>query len=112
MTPEQIEKLCAEARHRLQLYINRMAAQHIRRMRQTRICSLVEACINVLIGFTINFFANILILPLIGFNITAGQNIFIGVLYTIVSVARSYAIRRWFNARLHAAAQAIAVKVA
>lgn len=81
-------------------------------MRQTRIGSLVEAGINVLIGFTINFFANILILPLIGFHITVGQNIFIGVLYTIVSVARSYAIRRWFNARLHAAAQAIAVKVA
>ena len=81
-------------------------------MRQTRVGSLVEACINVLIGFTINFFANLVILPLIGFHITVGQNIFIGVLYTIVSVARSYAIRRWFNARLHAAAQAIAGRVA
>lgn len=81
-------------------------------MRQTRIGSLVEACINVLIGFTINFFANLVILPLIGFHITPGQNLFIGVLYTIVSVTRSYAIRRWFNARLHAAAQAIAGRVA
>ncbi len=81
-------------------------------MRQTRIGSLVEACINVLIGFAINFFANLMILPLIGFNITVGQNVFIGVLYTIVSVARSYAIRRWFNARLHSAAQAVAGRLA
>lgn len=81
-------------------------------MNQSRLGSLIEACINVLIGFTINFFANILILPLIGFHITVGQNLFIGVLYTVISVARSYVIRRWFNARLHAAAQAIAVRVA
>lgn len=77
-------------------------------MNQTRLGSLIEACINVLIGFAINFVANMLILPLIGFHITAGQNLFIGVLYTFVSVARSYVIRRWFNARLHAAAQALA----
>jgi hypothetical protein len=81
-------------------------------MNQTRLGSLIEACINVLIGFSINFSANMLILPLIGFHITPGQNLFIGVLYTLVSVARSYVIRRWFNARLHAAAQSLAGKVA
>ncbi len=77
-------------------------------MNQTRLGSLIEACINVMIGFTINFIANMAILPLIGFHITAGQNLFIGVLYTIISVCRSYVIRRWSNARLHAAAQALA----
>jgi hypothetical protein len=77
-------------------------------MNQTRLGSLIEACINVMIGFIINFIANMMILPLIGFHITAGQNLFIGVLYTIISVCRSYVIRRWFNARLHAAAQALA----
>jgi hypothetical protein len=30
------------------------------------------------------------------------------VLYTIISVARSYVIRRWFNARLHHAAHMLA----
>ena len=34
MTPEQTEKLAAEARKRLADYINRMAAQQIRRMRE------------------------------------------------------------------------------
>jgi hypothetical protein len=80
-------------------------------MTQTRLGSFIEACINVLIGFWINFLANLVILPLIGFHISVGQNLFIGVLYTIVSVARSYVIRRWFNARLHAAAERIAERV-
>ena len=73
-------------------------------MKQTRLGSFIEACINVLIGFAINFAANLVILPLIGFQISVGQNLFIGVLYTIISVARSYAVRRWFNARIHRAA--------
>lgn len=74
-------------------------------MTQTRLGSFVEACINVAIGFAINFMANLLILPLIGFHISIKQNLFIGVLYTLISVARSYTVRRWFNARIHRAAQ-------
>lgn len=80
-------------------------------MNQTKLGSFIEACINVLIGFTINFIANMLILPLIGFHITPGQNLFIGVLYTIISVARSYVVRRWFNARLHAASMRAAERI-
>jgi hypothetical protein len=76
--------------------------------RQTRLGSLIEACINVLIGFGINFTANLIILPLIGFQISVGQNLFIGVLYTVISVVRSYTIRRWFNTRIHAAALKLA----
>ena len=64
---------------------------------QSRKGSFIEACINVLIGFWINFFANLVILPMVGFHITISQNLYIGLLYTIVSVARSYVIRRWFN---------------
>lgn len=81
-------------------------------MNQTRIGSLIEAWANVAIGFLINFCANLLILPLIGFHISVGQNLFIGVLYTVISVARSYCIRRWFNSRLHSAAQRIAQRMA
>jgi hypothetical protein len=77
-------------------------------MNQTRLGSLIEALFNVVIGFAINMLANMLILPLVGFHITLGQNLFIGVLYTVVSVVRSYCVRRWFNARLHAAAQRLA----
>lgn len=43
-------------------------------MNQTKLGSLIEASFNVAIGYAINFTANMLILPLIGFNISvAGQ---------------------------------------
>ena len=75
---------------------------------QTRLGSFIEAWINVFIGFGINFVANLLILPLFGYTPTLWENFQIGVLFTIVSVARSYFVRRWFNARLHAAAERLA----
>ena len=72
---------------------------------QTRQSSFIEACFNVLIGFWVNFFANLMILPAFGFNaLTIELNLYIGAAYTLVSVVRSYAIRRWFNARIHRAA--------
>lgn len=77
-------------------------------MNQTKLGSFYEACINVLIGFTINYFANLLIFPLFGFHISPGANFIMGLLYTVISVARSYFIRRHFNARLHALAQRMA----
>jgi len=77
-------------------------------MNQTKLGSLIEASFNVAIGYAINFTANMLILPLIGFNISVAQNLLLGALYTIISVVRSYAVRRWFNKRLHSAAQRMA----
>jgi hypothetical protein len=70
-------------------------------MNQSRLGSFIEAWVNVAIGFGINFAANMVILPLFGFNITVADNLLIGLLYTVISVARSYVIRRWFNASLH-----------
>ena len=77
-------------------------------MRQTRLGSFIEAWINVLIGFGINFIANLLILPMFGFHITLMDNLYIGILYTIISVVRSYAIRRWFNDYIHRTAVKLA----
>jgi hypothetical protein len=81
-------------------------------MTQTRLGSLIEAFVNVLIGFGINFTANLIILPLFGYTPSLWDNFQIGLLYTVVSIARSYVIRRWFNARLHAAAESLAARVA
>ncbi len=80
-------------------------------MNQTRLGSLIEAVINTCIGFAINFTANMFIFPLFGFHITPGANFVLGMLYTVISVVRSYCIRRWFNAKLHAMAQALATKM-
>lgn len=81
-------------------------------MTQTRLGSLIEVLFNIAIGFAINWVANIYILPLYGFQITGGQAFSMGLIFTVISVVRSYVIRRWFNARLHAAANAIAGRVA
>jgi hypothetical protein len=77
-------------------------------MNQTRLGSFIEAWINVAIGFGLNWCANLLILPLFGFHVTGAQAFGIGVFFTVISVIRSYAIRRWFNARLHRLAQKLA----
>jgi hypothetical protein len=70
-------------------------------MSQTKLGSFIEAWVNVLIGFTINYIANLLIFPLFGFHISLLDNLYMGLLYTLISVVRSYCIRRWFNARIH-----------
>lgn len=77
-------------------------------MTQSRLGSLYEALINVVIGFTINYIANLLVFPLFGFHITLSDNLLMGLIYTVISIARSYAIRRWFNARLQRLAQRLA----
>lgn len=66
--------------------------------RQTIIGSIAESWVNILIGFAINFCANLAILPLFGFtNLTLFKNFQIGLLYTVISLVRSFVIRRWFN---------------
>ena len=70
-------------------------------MNQSRIGSLVESIANVMLGFMINLVANMLILPLFGFNVTVKDAFGIGVIFTVISVARSYCVRRWFNGYLH-----------
>lgn len=66
-------------------------------MSQTRKGSMFEAIMNVLVGYSINFTANWLIFPLFGWHISLQQNIALGVVYTGISLVRSYCIRRWFN---------------
>lgn len=79
---------------------------------QTRMGSFIEAWVNVFIGFGINFTANMLILPVFGFtSLTLATNFVIGAIYTVISVLRSYVIRRWFNDRLHRFAQKLAKRL-
>lgn len=81
-------------------------------MTQSRLESFVEAWANVIVGFGVNFAMNFAILPVVGLPVpTFGQNLAMGVLLTIVSVARSYAVRRWFNARIKGFAQKMTGKI-
>lgn len=73
---------------------------------QTRLGSWIEAWANIFVGFGVNWAANMLVFPLFGFNITAGQAFHVGLIFTAISLIRSYALRRIFNRikRLHHAA--------
>jgi uncharacterized membrane protein (DUF485 family) len=64
---------------------------------QTKLGSFVEAWANIAVGFAINFTANMIVLPVFGFDVTAGQAFGIGVIFTVISLARSYILRRFFN---------------
>tara|TARA_R110000744_G_C19313376_1_gene556963 strand:+ start:1270 stop:1482 length:213 start_codon:yes stop_codon:yes gene_type:complete len=64
---------------------------------QTRKQSAIEAVMNIFIGCTINFIANFTLFPLFGWEISIQQNLIIGVIYTIISFARSYLLRRFYN---------------
>lgn len=67
-------------------------------MSQTRTGSLVEAWVNIAIGFAINWTANMVFLPMFGFTtITAEKAFGIGLVFTVISLVRQYILRRWFN---------------
>lgn len=66
-------------------------------MSQTRKMSLVESLTNIVIGYTINFTANALIFPFFVEGFTVKDNLIMGVIYTFISLMRSYLIRRWYN---------------
>jgi hypothetical protein len=77
---------------------------------QSRRQSIIEAWANIAIGFSINFAANLVLLPLLDSctTPTAWQNFMLGWVYTAISIIRQFAIRRWFNDRITAAARRIA----
>lgn len=64
---------------------------------QTKLGSFVEAWANIIVGFAINWTANMLVLPLFGFHVTGTQAFGIGLIFTVISLVRSYVLRRWFN---------------
>jgi len=64
---------------------------------QSRMMSAIEASANVAIGYLVSVAANILILPLFGYDVTVADSFAIGLAFTAVSLCRSYILRRVFN---------------
>jgi len=77
-------------------------------MNQTRLGSLIESLMNIVIGYVVALVSQILIFPLFDIHVSLATNLWIGVWFTGISLVRSYVIRRWFNAKLHRAAASIA----
>ena len=64
---------------------------------QSKRKSLIESLFNTAAGFGINTAANYNILPLFGLYPTVKTSMSLAVIFTVISVARNYAIRRFFN---------------
>ena len=67
-------------------------------MKQSRLMSLVESLANVLVGFGVAVATQIAVFPLFGLAVTITENLLIGLIFTAVSIVRSYALRRIFEA--------------
>jgi hypothetical protein len=70
-------------------------------MNQTKLESLTEVIINVIVGWIIGLLTQLLVFPIFDIHISFGDQFWISVVFTVVSIARSYMIRRWFNAGIH-----------
>lgn len=69
-------------------------------MAQSRRGSAVEAVVNVCVGYWVGVGAQMAVFPFFGVNLPLHDNILIGVVFTVVSLVRSYILRRVFN-RFH-----------
>lgn len=66
-------------------------------MKQSRAMSLVEAVANVVVGYGVAVVTQILIFPIFGLHTTLAQNLKMGIIFSFVSIARSFALRRLFE---------------
>ena len=70
--------------------------------KQTRLVSFLEACINTFVGYVISLMLWLFaVQPLFGIEASFGQSLLINLLFTVVSIARSYAVRRFFANEFH-----------
>lgn len=64
---------------------------------QKKLHSFIEALFNTVFGFGISMVANLIVLPWFGFKVSVHDAFNIGVIFTIISIIRSYVLRRLFN---------------
>ena len=66
---------------------------------QTKKQSFIESLTSTTIGIIIGIVLNLIILPVFGYPVSLSDSLWISVIFTVVSIIRSYIIRRWFNSK-------------
>ena len=69
----------------------------VARGRQSRLMSLVEAVTNVVVGYGAAVATQLLVFPMFGLRASLRDNIGIAAVFTMVSLGRSYGVRRAFE---------------
>lgn len=67
-------------------------------MKQSRLMSAVESGVNVAVGFWIAVATQAVVFPIFGLHASTSEHLSIGAVFTVVSVIRSYCLRRVFEA--------------
>jgi hypothetical protein len=65
---------------------------------QTRWQSFLEAVTNIVVGYALAVLTQIIVFPLFGLHPSLGENFLLAMIFTSISLIRSFAIRRLFNA--------------
>ena len=68
-------------------------------MRQSKRESLRESITNVAIGYSVAVLSQLLIFPIYDIHTTLSENFGIAFYFTIISITRSYCVRRYFTTR-------------
>lgn len=66
-------------------------------MSQTKKHSFIESITNVAVGYGVALLSQIVIFPYFGIKVSLKQNMVIGCFFTVISILRSYVLRRIFN---------------
>lgn len=66
-------------------------------MKQSRRMSLVESLANVAVGYGVAVLTQIAVFPFFGLHVSLADNLVMGAVFTIVSIARSFTLRRVFE---------------
>jgi uncharacterized membrane protein (DUF106 family) len=69
-------------------------------VKQSRRHSFFEACANTVIGLIISFVAQAVLFKAYGIKASTDTQVWLVFWFTLVSIARSYVLRRFFN-KLH-----------
>lgn len=64
---------------------------------QRKWVSLAESLLNVAIGYGVAVLTQIVVFPWFGIEVDLSTNLGIGAVFTVVSILRSYWVRRFFN---------------
>jgi len=66
-------------------------------MKQTRLMSLIESITNIVVGYIVAVATQFAVFPMFGLRVGIVENLWIGLAFTVVSLVRSYALRRLFE---------------
>ena len=66
-------------------------------MSQSRALSALEAGANVVAGYGLAVLVQLVLFPVFGLSVALADSLRIGLVFTLVSLARSYALRRLFE---------------